>query len=340
MDAKMTQIDTPQRAASGAQRRAGYHPSVQPLGALMRLAPILILSVALLSAACGEDLVDRATAEAAVDEASIAVQCQLITSSLADIAATTPDGSTAEERAVSLANGTSKLLDCGIVEAHGSTVSLSFGGLGCVIRGQRLWGDVLIDVADMPNQAHLTLSEVTDSGLTISGQSLLNLDVEPRAIEDDATVTLNVTGAPTYAYRDHRKERISTAGVELTEGFRCSTLASTAVSCDLAEDGLPVCSEPEGDCRGVKSAGITLTWNKDVAEAGVHLVGPPNHIQEVELTYGPESCGDEVSGAALTETLVCVKASVSNLVDASGDLETGGSASETPNTFYFKVDFP
>ena len=260
------------------------------LGVLMRLVPVLTLCLTVLFTGCSDEIINREAAERAVDEMSIAVQCQLITSSLADIAATTPGGATAQLRAEALATGTSKLLDCGVVQAQGSAVTISLGGLGCIINGQRLWGDVLIDVSDMPSQARVTLTEVTDSGLSITGQSTLTLGDGFRTITDQASVTLNSDGTSTYDFIDHRTEVVDASEVTVEAGTRCSVSASTTVGCVLSDTGQAICSEPDGDCQTVTSRGAILRRTWDVAVGGTqstapHVVGLDARTREVDLFY-------------------------------------------------------
>ena len=100
----------------------------------MRPLYVATLCVTLLASACGENDADRRSAEQAIDAASLAVQSQLITSVLADIASTTPIAESAQERAELLASGVDKVLDCGAVQAQGSAVRVTFDGLGCVVR--------------------------------------------------------------------------------------------------------------------------------------------------------------------------------------------------------------
>ncbi|MGB0589201.1 MAG: hypothetical protein ACPGU1_05925 [Myxococcota bacterium] len=323
----------------------------------MRPASLLILCASLISAACSDELLDRETAELAVDQASIAVQCQLITSSLADIASTTPGGATAEARAEALATGTSKLLDCGVVEAQGSAVRIAFSGLGCLVNNQRLWGEVLIDVAEMPHQAQLTLSEVTDSGLSITGQTILALSDGLRTVTDQATVTLNNADATSYVYLDHRTESVTASGITVDSGSRCSTLASSTAECTFSSSGTAVCAEPEGDCQTVTSQGAVLLRGWDVAtdaaqSAPPHTVGLRMRTRAVELAYtlsssaieamnGTPQSADDVD-VTIDTTVREILKTPSDMVGTDSDLEPSYAyeIGDALTTFTFQVIFP
>jgi hypothetical protein len=332
---------------------SGIIPACLPLGVLMRLASVFILCVTLLSASCSDEIADREAAEAAVDEASIAVQCQLITSSLADIAATTPGGATAPLRAEALASGTRKLLDCGTVEAQGSAVALSFGGLGCLINGQRLWGEVLIDVTDMPAQAQLTLSQVTDSGLSVTGESTLTLGEGIRTITDDASVTLTGDDAITYAYLDQRSEVISVTGVTVEAGTRCSVNAFATIGCVFSDSGEAICAEPDGDCRTVTSQGAVLLRAWDIAVGGAqalhpHVVGLNNRTREVDLDYtvSEPATGSGLANVTIDTTVweVLKTATAAAQEDSDDDggytYERVGEDVQAPSSFTFGVYLP
>ena len=269
----------------------------------MRPLYSILLCLTLLVASCAEDDEDRQTAERAIDEASVTIQAQLITSSLADIAATTPSASNGPERADLLASGAAKLLDCGLVRAEGSAVRITFDGLGCLVRNKRLWGEVLIDVSAMPGIATLTLSDVSDGGMTLNGQSTLNMGSDPRTLTDQARLTLNQSGASTYAFLDQRSESASTTGLVVHKGSRCSALESSEYSCSVSEDnGMPTCISTEGDCRETHSDEVVLDWTKDVAQVGglgSHRVRLSGYTREVALAYG----GDESLKARLDEAL-------------------------------------
>ena len=350
---------TPKRAYSLApsqllarRRMKGIILPKRLLGVLMRLVPVLTLCLAVLFTGCSDEIVNRETAERAVDEMSIAVQCQLITSSLADIAATTPGGATARLRAEALATGTSKLLDCGVVQAQGSAVTLSFGGLGCVINGQRLWGDVLIDVRDMPSQAHITLTEVTDSGLNITGQSTLTFGEGFRTVTDQASVSLNSESNPTYDFIDHRTEVVDASEVTVEAGTRCSVSASATVGCLLSDSGQAICSEADGDCQTVTSRGAILRRTWDVAVGGTqstapHVVSLDARTREVDLSYTLPGADTGVDSADSPD--VTIDTTVWKLVKTATDASSeGGDDSpvyayerdEGSASFTFQVYFP
>ena len=254
----------------------------------MRRLQVFTLCVTLLLAACGENDADRQSAERAIDVASTAIQAQLITSTLADIAATTPVASGPEERAQLLASGIEKIMDCGSVSALGSAVLITFDGLGCVLRDKRLWGEVLIEVSEMPERATLNLSTVSDGGITLSGESTLTLSEMGRTIVDHATLTPHEPGASSYTFRDQRTESVVTSGLTIHSGSRCTVLTSSAAACELSAEGA-MCITLEGDCHETYTQELELAWTQDVAQVGnmgAHRIILPGFTREVELAYG------------------------------------------------------
>ena len=313
----------------------------------MRLYHLLIIGLTSALAACGVNDEDRQSAEEAVDEASLAIQTQLISSSLADIAATTPTAASAVERAQALATGAGKLLDCGLVEAEGSIVRIAFDGLGCLVRNQRLWGEVLIDVTEMPTLAHLTFLEVTDGGLTIEGESSVDFTQETRRINEDVSLSLNESSTTTYLYIDQRNESPSTEGLLITSGTRCITSSNASVSCTLSSTGSPECSESEGDCIEVRSEDLTLQWNLDVpvaGELGAHRVTLANHTREVSLAYLFEHDEEGSESGAFGGKLL-INAQVSHLSRPRSSARESAQdesawISEVSNSFDFIIEFP
>ncbi|MDP6944105.1 MAG: hypothetical protein QF464_08155 [Myxococcota bacterium] len=284
----------------------------------MRLA-LVVLSFLLASGGCVQDAEYRAAAEAALDEASIAVQSQAIIGMFIEMAATAPSGVTPEDRATDLAANIDKLLDCGTTTVTGAEVDFVLEALGCELHGRAIGGTVTFDMSGDPDTVTMTWSDLSDGGLTLSGTATVTWDAgDTRQIEHTGTFVLNADSSTLSRVAGSESQVPSADGVRVS-GSRCAVLDSEDVNCWTAQ-GLESCAEPYVDCRTVESVSTELVWALPVPLAGAHRVTLESDgwDRRVDLSYTSER---------------------DDSVDVSTEVRNVGE-DQPRSTFQFEVVFP
>jgi len=324
----------------GVDLLPGYD-SGDPAEAPLRVA-CLALSLSLVASACVDDTEDRAAAEAALDEASVAVQAQTIVGSWVELVNAAPAGSTPEERAEELASAVNKLLDCASATALGTVVDIALAEEGCPVRSRSLWGHVSVDVGGDTDGHTLTWEALTDGGVTLSGTTVTTrAEGDSWAVVDSGTLTLD---DDVYRFLDNRVQTPSAGGLRIS-GARCTVLDSEASSgAALGPSG--TCSEVDAsgdegeagtDWSSVMSAETELTWTEPVPSEGVHQVTVTAGASEsrVDLTYTRHS-DVSVNVSAAVRYPMLVPAGADN-----GQPHIAYPADAPPHSmFQFEVIFP